>query len=70
MILNQIFVNYFYCGQKTILTSMNGYKETNRSISPAIQNGILKDMAMHTLRPIVKSIKETRYYNKMKQLTL
>ena len=33
------------------------HKETNWFISSAIQNKILKDMAMHILRPIVKNIK-------------
>ena len=41
------------------------HKETNRFISPAIQNEILKDMSMHILRPIVKNIKESSCYSIM-----
>ena len=31
----------------------------------AIQNEILRDMAMHILRPIIKSIKKSSYYSTM-----
>ena len=41
------------------------HKETNRFTSSAIQNEILKDMAMHILRPIVKNIKKSSYYSIM-----
>ena len=41
------------------------HKETNRFTSSAIQNGILKDMAMHILRSIVKNIKKSSYYSIM-----
>ena len=41
------------------------HKETNRFISPNIQNEILKDMTMHILWPIVKNIKEFNYYSVM-----
>ena len=40
-------------------------KETNRFTSLAIQNEILKDMAMYILRSIVKNIKKSRYYSIM-----
>ena len=41
------------------------HKETNRFTSSAIQNEILKDMAMHILRSIVKHIKKSSYYSIM-----
>ena len=41
------------------------HKETNRFTSLAIQNGILKDMAMHILRSIVKNIKKSSCYSTM-----
>ena len=41
------------------------HKETNRFISQAIQNEILKDTSMHIHRPIVKNIKESTYYSLM-----
>ena len=41
------------------------YKETNQFTSSAIQNEILKDMAMHILRSIVKNIKKSSYYSIM-----
>ena len=41
------------------------HKKTNRFTSSAIQNEILKDMAMHILRPIVKIIKKSSYYSLM-----
>ena len=41
------------------------HKETNRFTSSAIQNEILKDMAMHILRPIVKNIKKSSCYSIM-----
>ena len=41
------------------------HKETNRFTSSAIQNEILKDMAMHILRSIVKNIKKSNYYSIM-----
>ena len=40
------------------------HKETNRFTSSAIQNEILKDMAMHILRSIVKNIKKSSYYSR------
>ena len=39
--------------------------ETKRFTSLAIQNEILKDMAMHILRSIVKKIKKSSYYSIM-----
>ena len=66
MILNQIFVNYFFCGQKAILTFRNGFTKKAKQFSPlAIQSETLKDMAMHILRPIVKNIKKSSYYSVM-----
>ena len=41
------------------------YKETNQFTSSAIQNEILKDIAMHILRSIVKNIKKSSYYSIM-----
>ena len=41
------------------------HKETNRFTSSTIQNEILKDMAVHILRPIVKYIKKSSYYSIM-----
>ena len=41
------------------------FKETNRFTSSTIQNEILKDMAVHILRPIVKYIKKSSYYSIM-----
>ena len=40
-------------------------KETNQFTSLAIQNEILKDMAMYILRSIVKNIKKSSYYSIM-----
>lgn len=40
-------------------------KETNQFISAAIQNEILKSMAMHIRRPLAKNIKESSYYSIM-----
>ena len=45
------------------------HKETNRFISSTIQNEIPKDMTMYFLRPIVKNIKESRYYSIMHEIT-
>ena len=41
------------------------YKETNQFTLSAIQNEILKDIAMHILRSIVKNIKKSSYYSIM-----
>ena len=41
------------------------HKETNRFTSSTIQNEILKDMAVHILRPVVKYIKKSSYYSIM-----
>ena len=41
------------------------HKETKRFTSSVIQNEILKDMAMHILRSIVKNIKKSSYYSIM-----
>ena len=41
------------------------HKETNRFTSSAIQNEILKDMAMHILRSIVTNIEKSSYYSIM-----
>ena len=48
------------------------YKETNRFTLSDIRNEILKDMAMHILRSIIKNIKKFSYYSIMahKQLIL
>ena len=41
------------------------YKETNQFTLSAIQNEILKDIAMHILRSIVKNIKKSSCYSIM-----
>ena len=41
------------------------HKEINRFTSSAIQNELLKDMAMHILRSILKKIKSSSYYSIM-----
>ena len=41
------------------------WQKTNQFTSSAIQNEVLKDVATHVLRPIVKNIKKFSYYSIM-----
>ena len=45
------------------------HKETNRFTLSDIRNEILKDMAMHILRSVVKNIKKSSYYSIMADKT-